>query len=141
MLQYLFGLKTREAILFEDNMLHPDAVEVVRSIAFNKLERKIQIVTQKQRDFVERFRRKQSSSLKKDCDFRRSMISLHAFAVKKLKLKDADYFRHQFIKNRFLALKASQGQVKALAVVRCEAGYSKLVEVRSILKELKIIDP
>ncbi len=133
LLQYLFGLKAHEALMLESSMVHPEHLTVARNISYNKKDRLIRYETQEQKDFIIRYTQNHNFKLMQDADFRKGLTSLHAFAMSQLKIKHPDYFRHQYIKNRFVELRKTKGEAEVLKVLQQELGYSKSLEIRAVL--------
>lgn len=139
MLQYHFGLKKSEAIHFK-NFSAGDVLLIPRSIAYNSKERHIPILTEKQRQVLTHFDTQHLNGFIADHLDVRLIALTHSSQLKLLDIRDGDYFRYEYIKNRYEALKTDNTlkQLERLRILRQELGYRENKQIKEILQCLNV---
>ncbi len=128
-LQFLFGLKKIEAILFDRSMIHPGYIEVPRSISYNKKDRIVPIASERQKQVLASFKR---PGPEKALD-RRVISSLHQNILKNLDIDHPEYFRYCYALNRHDQLSISLTKKQILKMLRKELGYYYNASIKDIL--------
>lgn len=131
--QYLFGLKLDEAVQFNASMIQKKYVSIPRSISFNKKDRRVVICSEAQRKFLEKFEANLRDILPLSKYGYQCFLILYQYAQKQMKIPNRDYFRHQYIQNRYQELLEKEGHFEALDTIKAEVGYSRISQIRRVL--------
>lgn len=142
-MEYLFGFKKIEALKYRflpttKVYTGETYLNSPRNISYNRLDRGILIVTDQQREFIERYNEKYAGNGITNKKTFRALSLFHDAVLESHGIKHADYFRHQYIINRYFALLESGVEKSvALKTVSRETGYATPRQVVEILKMLK----
>ena len=117
LLQLFFGLKKTEAIHASSLLAKSDVLIVPRSISHNRKEHRIAIDTSAQRDLIKRLQKSRWPARVTGLSF------LHRTILHEFKVTDSEYFRYQYIINRFEALSLKTSSYQAARILRREVGH------------------
>lgn len=134
-IQYYFGLKKREALLLDSSMMIGDRLEMSRSVSYNKIDRRIPILTEQQRQLIEYFKEEYSGRFVSNKYEYIALSAGHMGILQELGISDKEYFRYCYIANRFHALKHQFSSNTALKTLRTECGYVRNNQLKEILRE------
>lgn len=135
LLQYYFGLKRNEGILFSPTWMQDNVLYIPRGIAYNKQDRYVPIVLSQQKECL--------SKLSQDFPqgfinhhWTKPLLSInHQAELAQLGIKDADYFRHLFILRHYEYLQGNLNlpRKECLRQMRRLLGYYDNRQIKEIL--------
>jgi Phage integrase, N-terminal len=142
-IEYLFGFKKIEALksdhLFCTKVYTGQTfIDVHRRISYNRLDRYILIATTEQIEFLEGYQKRHTRVELPSKKTFRAMSLLHDSVLESYGIKNPDYFRQQYIVNRYTALLQNGIEMQdAIKTVSRETGYKTSRQIVEILKMLK----
>lgn len=133
LLQFLFGLKFHEALKIEVDMVGTQFLEVPRSISFNDKDRLIPIESIEQKEFVLKMKSDFKDSFPIRFSHYKIYQNLFEFTLSTKNIVHKDYFRHCYIRKRFIELSKIYPEFEVFEKIKTEVGYSRINQVRMAL--------